>query len=289
MAVMARSTLMQSVRFQQLPDRDPSYGLPLGAKGDEVVSVQLAGSVALASRVEMMMLLPLVNRQPDVKSAGARGGTGIGDLVLGTRLLPWVSPRRDASFAVGSTLSFPSGGVRPTATGTVAAGLVGGATKAPEVPGARSAHHFDPDASAPEAEESSPAIGSGAFVPRLYGSYLRFLGPVAFQAEVGMSWTFRQDANVVVDYGLTVGWTPRWWWGLFAHGEARTFLRSNDSGLESLQAQPRELGDTSVAVSPGIWVAPSRAWSIAVSPQVPLTSTRDYSWGFSGTMAWLLD
>jgi len=138
-------------------------------------------------------------------------------------------------------------------------------------------------------ETDAPRVGGGVFMSRVFGSYFQLLGPLSVQAEFGFSWSFRKDVNPALDYGATIGWAPTSWWGIFTSGEARTFLLSNDSGLASVQSQERQSGDTLVVVSPGVWLAPSAVWSLTVSPQLPVTDARDFTWGLSASTAWRFD
>lgn len=246
LAAAPQSRLAFTARYLRLADREPSYLLPVDDPGDHLAALEASLTHAWSPRVAMTVGLPLVVRAPGPGEDGDVD-VGPGDLRLGTRTFPWIAEDRQSSLSTALDLSFPSGGRRST----------------------------EPDAT---------WLGAGDVVGRL--SILGVVGlgaltPAAREwritLEAGLASAPRQDANVVVDAGGSVSWTPLSWLGLFADARTRVYLRSEPVGLSVPQNLPRGAGDAVLVLTPGLSIAPTDDVRISGGPQLPVTAVRDFA------------
>ncbi|MEM9692338.1 MAG: hypothetical protein AAGA56_07325 [Myxococcota bacterium] len=256
----ATSRLTAALSYQKLVDREPTYLLPLGAIGDHVAGLDLSYVHAFGPSVAMTGAIPLLGRWP--AEEGGVSSFGLGDIRLGARFLPWLSSARDASLGLGLEFSFPSGGLR--------------AREVPPPP--PDGGFFVPIEEEPEA----PRRGAGDIIVRSSVTYVqRWFSTLRLIVEVAVATAFREEPNLLVDYGLNASWMPWSAVGGFLDLRTQTFLRDDAVGIDALQSQPRAAGDTMVTLSPGLLVRPTDGFILSASPQLPLTSVRTIEYGGS--------
>jgi len=240
-----RSRLSVVTRYAKLPDRLPSYTMPIARSGDHVGLLELGYTHAFCDYATMSVALPLLLRSPD-DAPDERPKVGLGDLRLGSRIYPWWSP--SSSFSLALDLSMPTAG-----------------------------RNIDDEGIAFGTGDFIPR-GSWLLTQR-WGreGWARF----GVSVEGGASGALRPDGNVVLDHGLTGSWTPFEVFGLYVGLRTRTFLRDDEAGLAALRSFPRAAGDTLVTMSPGLRFFPVPEVILTAGAQLPVTTARDDEGSFT--------
>ncbi len=249
-------------RYYRFPSKPRSYTDPRGRATRHGLRGEASLGLSWAGRARLALSAPLDATWGDVRGGGGESArVRAADVRLGAVWLPYRNARRGFSAGTLTELSIPVPDARARWRRGDVPTRVGGVLT------------WQPARRQPGRAGESGATG-------WWGS---------FESSLLSSWN--ASSRMVIDYGLSIGYQPWSRFGVLIDTRARTVVRSSsrqtpdDASLGQGLAGPqpmRDLGQTSFALSPGVWVAASSVWSVYANVDVPVTREREFD--FSGSL-----